>query len=240
VEVQAAELIGARTCRTAEPSNGGAIMGSKIAWRPKVPLWSDGVITQRHRPGARLGIAALLCGLAAVSAHSMYLQFAGEQERASTAAQTSTSLRPILVAGSEPSRQGRSTWHPNMAPGAVEMAPTVAETTGTAGPLFPLPSAVDSNAKIGTADVAPVKTEQPDASKPARKSRTAKKKPTRAINTAQVYTLPDGRQVIVHRPGRNVFASFGGPDGFWGGNDFGTKPGQPIRVARPRAFDWPF
>jgi len=77
-------------------------------------------------------------------------------------------------------------------------------------------------------------------SDPAPKSRAAKKKTTRSINTAQVYTLPDGRQVIVQRPGRDALASFGGWNGFWGGNDFGTRPGQPIHAARPRSSDWSF
>jgi hypothetical protein len=57
-------------------------------------------------------------------------------------------------------------------------------------------------------DAAPVKTEQPDAAAP--KSRAAKK---------------------VHRPGRDAFASIGGWNSFWGGNDFGTRPGQPIHAA---------
>jgi len=127
-----------------------------------------------------------------------------------------------------------------MAPGAAEMARTIAETTGTAGALLSSPSAADSGAKTANADAAPVKTEQPDATKPAPKSRAAKKKPTRSINTAQVYTLPDGRQVIVQRSGRDAFASFGGWNGFWGGNDFGTRPGQPIHAARTRSSDWSF
>jgi hypothetical protein len=54
-------------------------MGSKIAWRPRVSLWSDGILApKRRRSGVPLGIAALLCGLMVVSAYSVYLQLAGE------------------------------------------------------------------------------------------------------------------------------------------------------------------
>jgi hypothetical protein len=191
-------------------------MGSKIAWRPRVPLWSDGILApKRRRSGAPLGIAALLCGLVAVSAYSVYLEhagepeggaFAGEQERrgGATAAEAPPSRRPTA----EPSGQKQSSRQPDVAPGAAEMAHSIAETTGGAGALLPSPSSADSGAKTAIVDAAPVKTEQPDAAAP--KSRAAKK---------------------VHRPGRDAFASIGGWNSFWGGNDFGTRPGQPIHAA---------
>jgi hypothetical protein len=120
-----------------------------------------------------------------------------------------------------------------------EMAHSIAETTGGAGALLPSPSAADSGSKTASIEAAPVKTEQPDTATPAPKSRTAKKKPTRNFDTAQVYTTPDGP---VHRPGSGALASFGGWNGFWGGNDLNHAAtcfpsASAVRQGHPK--EWP-
>lgn len=70
------------------------------------------------------------------------------------------------------------------------------------------------------------------------KPHVAKKRSVRSASTFQVYELPDGRQVVMRRPGRNdAAASDPGNNSFTNGPRFG----RPIHVARPGFFfDAPF
>jgi hypothetical protein len=211
-------------------------MGSKIVWRPKTTVWSEDIFgPRRRRSRARLGVAALLCGVVAVAAYGVSGELAGQQETTSSAVHSAITggFAPVVAVDASGSTGSSSPSGLSGAPLSGLAPAATGETTGSASVTTASPA--DANGTIADRDATSV-LQRPAIPPQLPKPRIAKRTVARSSRTARVYTLPDGREVAVDHASRIANSS---GDGFWG-NDFGARNGTPIRLAHQPAFGWPF
>ena len=213
-------------------------------------IWSDngrvdyGIARPRLTGGMKLGIAiaafAAVIMVAGKGIRNAYLEIVASynSDSANDLADSNRDIvtaPPAINAGHRQARVTAAT-RPRAQLQTIGLAPigapdrsAIAEPAPVAGATAnPVIAATDRAPAAAPPDNGATKLEE-NKNKPEEKSRVAKKKRAHRSSVAQVYQLPDGRQVVMR--GRVGGADFGS----WGNNY-----GRGIHVARPWFFGSPF
>jgi hypothetical protein len=186
-------------------------MASKIVWRPKVSLCSDGILThERRRLADRLPAAALLLSAATIAIHSGYTQLVGSSETLAVPARTYDSVPQATKVAANPFSQ-----QPLLGRGFP--IDRITDTIGDPSGVLQLPAAADFDVRPTGTGAPSATTEQPNAAsgnRPAAKPRAVRKKPALSNNSAPAVASTNGPQIFAWL-GWN--RSYGQP-GVWGTN----------------------
>jgi len=222
----------------------------------KFPRGSHRSILTPKQPASRLAVAAVVMVTCAIGASGVYVQIVADQAADQGPMRTARAVdAPSAVVSSafqrltaatgrlpqpEPSARpvtDRTTT--GVAPGAPARA-TVERAAIATVTTAPVTTALGTTAPVTTASgtTAPVTT---DAKSRVPKTRPAQTKSAGGSTTVQVYTLPDGQQVSVHRPVKSGDSIFDPWSGFENAApQRATRPSRRIQLARPGQVEPPF
>jgi hypothetical protein len=194
---------------------------------------SDVSILSPQPPASRLLIGMIVVGAFAIGAGSVYAQLAGSPRVASP---------PMLAAKADIAK-------PSDAASAVVAtdfhALTAATGTPTPRPVTDGSATTAPPARVqadgASNEVAPGAADSADAKIPLPKPKPAQTKNVRRSTTVEVYTMPDGQQVSVHRPvkaGDSIFEP-------WSSFENAATPrpartSRRVQLTRPGLFEMPF
>jgi hypothetical protein len=216
-------------------------MASKIVWRPRASLRSNGIVSKGRRLAGRLPAAALLLLAAAIAAHSGYTQLVGSS-KPPTAPLVGSSKPPTapLVGSSKPPTAPLGT--SNSTPQAATVAasqfsqPLPKEgfhAIGDPSGVLPLPAAAADFDGQATGTEAPsATTRQANAAfsnKPAAKPRAVRKKPTLSNNAPPVAASTNAFPIFAWFGGNRTY----GQSGFGASNSATDRR----RIGGPRSFN---
>ena len=222
--------------------------GPELCMRSIFAIWSDngrvdyGITRPRLTGTMKLGIAiatfAAVIMVGGKGIRNVFSDIVASYNSDSTNQDLAESNRDVVTAPraiTAGQRQARSA-KPRAQLQTIGLAPigapdrsAIAEAAPFAGSAAnPVIASADQAQVAGPGDRGAAKLEE-NKNKPEEKSRVAKKKRTPRASVAQVYQLPDGRQVVVR--GRVGTADFGA----WG-NNFDRR----VHMARPWFFGSPF
>jgi len=195
---------------------------------------SDVSILSPQPPASRLLIGMVVAGAFAIGAGGVYGQLAGSPRAAGP---------PMLTAKADVAK-------PSDAASAVVATDFHALTAATGAPSAPRP-VTDGSATTApparfqadgvSAAVAPDTADSADAKIPLPKPKPAQTKNVRRSTTVEVYTMPDGQQVSVHRPvkaGDSIFEP-------WSSFENAAMPraartSRRVQLVRPGLLEMPF
>jgi hypothetical protein len=185
-------------------------------------------------PAGKIGMAVVLLAVGAIGVRGVYAVMTAN-DRLDTLAQAVPTAQPVLAAEPatpviEARRASPSTWKAR--PQTVGSAPISFVPLGGANPVAPPdPSPTPASHVVAdsrpapqpAADAAPPEQAKPDAKSADAKSHFAKKKLKTAHHApaAQVYQLPDGRQVAVRGSVRTAYG-YAQNSGFQSWDSFGS------------------